>query len=209
MINHDYANLVCMPVLGSLCVAACLGVIPCNFVLGVLLAYMVLDVGTPCIACLHPITPHNTVWIAAVPTCVPKAPLILVHHVVTITLTIIALCYLERIGFWACLDGTVEVNTFFLIARRTFPIKSWQPLFDKLYWVTWVPLRLFMYVEGATCCVVTRLRATGTHTYCTRSLYNCRMTWCWCRCSTHVRRFWWYVCTSTLCCLMHMAHTGL
>lgn len=117
-----------------------------------LLVYMLIDFGTGCykphslvpqttISCVH-LPP--TVWIAAIPTCVPKAPLILLHHVITTAMIVIALCNLERIGFYASLDGTVELNTFFLIARRTFPIKSWQPFFDTLYWATWVPLRLLM-----------------------------------------------------------------
>lgn len=87
----------------------------------------------------------RTVWIAAVPTCVPKAPLILTHHVFTAVLLLVALSHLDRFGYYGALDGMVEINTFFLVARRTFPVKSLQPLFAALYWATYPLFRLFMY----------------------------------------------------------------
>lgn len=130
VVQHDLANLVILPVVGALCTAAYFEQLPYTVPMAVMLVYIIIDFA----------------WIAAVPTCVPKAPLILTHHVFTAVLLLIALYDIQRFGYYGVLDGMVEVNTFFLVARRTFPVKAVQPVFGVLYWATYPLFRLFMYV---------------------------------------------------------------
>lgn len=84
VIQHDYANLIVLPVVGSLCTAAYFQVLPYAVPMATMLAYIIVDF----------------VWIAAVPTCVPKAPLILTHHVFTAVLLLVALSDLGRFGYY-------------------------------------------------------------------------------------------------------------
>lgn len=64
------------------------------------------------------------------------------------------------------LDGMVELNTFFLVARRTFPIKAPQPIFAALYWATYPIFRLFMYALCLSCHGGTgRMQALSVHSH--------------------------------------------
>ena len=44
---------------------------------------------------------------------------------------------------YTCLDGLTEINTFFMVLRRQSSFA--RATMHKLYWATYVPLRLLMY----------------------------------------------------------------
>lgn len=161
VVVHDYANMFILPLVGGMCMASYFQLIPHSIPMWTMLIYIVFDFGTQMgldrlqgteatitkHTHLHP----HTAWIATIPSCVPKASLILVHHVFTAVLLLVALRYIERFGKYGAMDGMVELNTFFLVARRSLPVKSLQPLCNVLYWATYPMFRLFMYVDVSGC----------------------------------------------------------
>lgn len=44
-----------------------------------------------------------------------------------------------------CVDGIVELNTLFLIARRCAPWRPVRTLCSWLYWGSFIPLRCILY----------------------------------------------------------------
>jgi len=77
------------------------------------------------------------IWILAVKNAVPRLRfLIRLHHVATLLLLSIPLRAPEKYGLFTSWAGVVEVNTFFLIARRQIKHPFWQPLFGDLFWWT-------------------------------------------------------------------------
>jgi hypothetical protein len=126
---HDLANLALLPALGTLVLAGLAGAADLLLVTRAFFLYILLDL----------------CWIAAVPRAVPSLPgAILAHHAVTLALLAFPLREPAKFGVYTCLDGLVEVNTFFLIARRQSPVRVRAPL-TWLYWATFVPLRLGLY----------------------------------------------------------------
>ena len=85
----------------------------------------------------------DLVWIWLDPGCLPSMPgTIMVHHVVTVLLLLFPVRH-EGFHHLTCLDAIVELNTFFLIARRQFP--ACRGFMHWAYWVTFFPLRMVLY----------------------------------------------------------------
>jgi len=97
------------------------------------------------------------VWVLLVPNCV-KSPIVIVqHHVVTMLYLLIPFYYPQhRWCMGACMS--VEINTWFLIARRVFNKQGFPPWIIDLsfvsirlkfisicFYVTWFSIRVFLY----------------------------------------------------------------
>lgn len=124
---HDQTNLVCLPILCALCVAGLADLVDCWAITVAFTLYIVVDL----------------LWILIVPESLPRFPLIItVHHVITLALLSHPLRYPVDAHF-TCLDGLVEISTFFLIARR-----HCKGLLSKacnwLYWGTTIALRFML-----------------------------------------------------------------
>ncbi|KAL4438481.1 hypothetical protein ABPG77_000129 [Micractinium sp. CCAP 211/92] len=126
-IIHDQVNLLLLPILGGLTIAGLTGHVAAELVTHLFLGYVLLDMA----------------WVLVIPDAVPSLPgVILLHHFVTACLLCIPLRY-PHLHRYTCIDGLVELNTFFLIARR-----QWKPLrkfFSLAYWGSFVPMRLVVY----------------------------------------------------------------
>lgn len=124
---HDKANLLLLPILGSLTAAGLLGYADPAKVTILFTWYILADFA----------------WILVEPSAVPSLPnVILLHHVVTFILLCFPLKY-NHLALFTCWDGICEINTFFLIARRQW--KSYRRPLSFLYWATFFPLRIFLY----------------------------------------------------------------
>lgn len=124
---HDQANLFLLPILGSLAILGLLGFVDPVKVTLAFTWYIVADF----------------VWVVVQPEAVPSLPsIILVHHATTFVLLLFPLRH-PQLGTFTCWDGLVEINTFFLIARRQ--LRTGRQLFRCLYWATFLPLRLALY----------------------------------------------------------------
>lgn len=85
----------------------------------------------------------DLVWLWLRPTAVPSlANIILAHHVVTLLLLTFPLRH-KQFGTFTCWDGLTELNTWFMIVRRTWG--RHRELMNNLYWLTFIPQRLIMY----------------------------------------------------------------
>lgn len=89
----------------------------------------------------------DTVWVILVPSCVIANPnLIIIHHFVTLVMTVVPIVHYKLFGwhFGACI--LVELNTFFLIARRNLTKGTFLYIVsDVFFYVTWVGLRLLLF----------------------------------------------------------------
>lgn len=99
----------------------------------------------------------DLVWILVIPSCVKSPLTIFQHHVCTMLYLYIP--YVVRDYRWcmgACM--IVEVNTWFLIARRVFNKQGFEPwiidlsffsirikLISILFYATWIPIRCVLY----------------------------------------------------------------
>eukprot|EP00793_Prasinoderma_coloniale_P005463 PRCOL_00004871-RA len=130
--NHDMMNLYILPWLATASVfGACGAELVPNLVLScIFLAYIVFDF----------------IWICLQPQCVPKAPLVLVHHVVTALLILHPVRFPEH-GLYTCYDGLVEINTVILTFKRTvrFQHRGAKALVTFLHWSTFIALRMIAY----------------------------------------------------------------
>jgi hypothetical protein len=96
-------------------------------------------------------------WIVCVPSCVMSPITIIQHHVCTLVYLYIPYAIKEyRWGMGACM--IVEINTWFLIARRVFNKQGFEPwiidlsfvsirikLISILFYATWIPIRCILY----------------------------------------------------------------
>lgn len=96
-------------------------------------------------------------WVLIVPNCVKSPMVIIQHHVVTMLYLLIP--YLRPQSRWcmgACMS--VEINTWFLIARRVFNKQGFPPwiidlsfvsirlkLISVCFYITWFSIRVFLY----------------------------------------------------------------
>jgi len=103
----------------------------------------------------------DLLWIWRVPTCVKSPGIIRLHHIAVLLFLIIPYYHPPvRYCMGACL--TVELNTWFLIARRVFnkqgfppwtvlEVSSWSPwsirvkVISIAFYVTWIGIRCFLY----------------------------------------------------------------
>jgi hypothetical protein len=124
---HDRVNLVCLAVLSALCLGGLADWLDCWQVTVIFTGYIVLDL----------------LWILIVPESLPRHPqIITVHHLVTLALLSHPLLVPQDARF-TCLDGLVELSTFFMIARRHCAGRL-SALCNALYWVSTVGLRFVL-----------------------------------------------------------------
>ena len=83
----------------------------------------------------------DILWLILVPRSVHSPVMIILHHIVSL-LGWIAPHFDHNMRPWAAAAVTVELNTFFLIARRNFPPKF---ILDLGFVFTWILLRLVVY----------------------------------------------------------------
>lgn len=124
---HDRVNLLALPVLGTLAAAGLFGLYSATKVTNMFVMYIVAD----------------ALWIWVEPDALPSLPqVVMAHHLVTIVLLLFPLRHPEFAHF-TCWDGIVEINTFFLIARRQW--KAQRKFMNYCYWATFLPMRLVLY----------------------------------------------------------------
>lgn len=101
----------------------------------------------------------DVLWVVVVPSCVASPSVIVGHHVATLLYLLVPYLYPEYGWLMgACLS--VELNTWFLIARRVFNRDGRQPLtlsastpggpihiklISVCFYITWVVIRLLVY----------------------------------------------------------------
>lgn len=83
----------------------------------------------------------DILWLLYSPNCVASPILIILHHLVSIAGWLTP-AFDVRIRPWTAVAVSVEINTFFLIARRNFPPHM---LLDSAFLVSWVVLRCGVY----------------------------------------------------------------
>jgi hypothetical protein len=99
---HDALNIPLVGALSSMCIAGLTGAMDAHLVTKIFITYIAID----------------TTWIAFSPSAVPRyAWAIVIHHVLTFMILLHPLRFPEH-AIETCRDGIVELNTFFLIARR-------------------------------------------------------------------------------------------
>lgn len=126
-IVHDAINLGLLPIIAAMTVAGLTGHMDPALTTYAFMAYIVADF----------------VWVCLQPDAVPSLPsVILLHHAVTFVLLCAPLRH-PHLHWYTCVDGLVELNTFFLIARRQW--RTQRKLFSWLYWGSFFPLRMLLY----------------------------------------------------------------
>ena len=124
---HDQANLLCLPILCGLCFAGLADLVDCWNITLVFTVYIVLDL----------------LWILVVPESLPRYPgIITVHHLITLALLSHPLRHPQDARF-TCLDGLVELSTFFMIARRHCS-GALSRAANAAYWASTVGLRFML-----------------------------------------------------------------
>jgi hypothetical protein len=124
---HDRVNLICLPILAAMSAAGLLGLYSPEKVTNMFVMYIVADF----------------CWLYFEPEAIPSLHgVIYFHHFITLLLLLFPLVHKEFSSF-TCLDGLTELNTFFMIARRCW--SSQRLLMHRMYWITYVPLRLILY----------------------------------------------------------------
>ncbi|PSC73950.1 GTP-binding chloroplastic [Micractinium conductrix] len=127
VIMHDRANLLALPVIGTLVLAGLFGWCDTMLVTKAFILYIAVDF----------------FWVLLEPKAVPSKPrIILWHHFITFLLLQLPLRH-PQLGLYTCMDGLVEWNTLLLIARRQFP--RWYRPLNAVYWVTFYPVRVVLF----------------------------------------------------------------
>lgn len=125
--RHDYFNLAVLPIV---CAATIYYLsVDCSLYMvqyHVFLWYMVFD----------------TVWLVLVPNSVASPGTIIAHHAVCLVGWNIPVFFDYRYAELLSLGPLVEINTWFLIARRNF---KGVHVLNLLFHTTWVALRMIMY----------------------------------------------------------------
>ncbi|EFN53634.1 expressed protein [Chlorella variabilis] len=128
-IVHDWVNLVLVPIIAAMTMAGLVGLIDPALVTYAFIAYVAGDF----------------VWVFLQPEAVPSLPtVILAHHAVTCVLLCVPLKR-PHLHWYTCVDGLVELNTFFLIARRQFRSRTTRKVFSWLYWASFLSMRMVLY----------------------------------------------------------------
>lgn len=84
----------------------------------------------------------DTIWVAMYPQSVASPPTIIFHHLVCLVGWIVPHFSDPSLSRWTSLGLVVEINTFFLIARRYF---GRTVLLQVLFYLTWVLFRLILF----------------------------------------------------------------
>ncbi len=131
--QHDLFNLIVLP-----------------FILFVNIRYLVLEDG-------HLLKPYcywdqfvvfflyiliDTIWLIYKPRSVPSPKVIIAHHSICLIGWSLPAFYSRLYAEWISYGVLVELNTWFLIARRNYKSIS---LFSYAFYITWIVLRLFMF----------------------------------------------------------------
>ena len=99
---HDALNVPLVGGLAIMCILGLLGLMDAHLITKIFISYIAVD----------------TIWIVLSPSAVPRfAWAIVLHHVLTFLILLHPLRFPEH-AIETCRDGIVELNTFFLIARR-------------------------------------------------------------------------------------------
>ena len=99
---HDALNVPLVGGLAIMCILGLLGAMDAHLITKIFITYIAVD----------------TIWIVVSPSAVPRfAWAIVLHHTLTFLILLHPLRYPEH-AIETCRDGIVELNTFFLIARR-------------------------------------------------------------------------------------------
>lgn len=92
----------------------------------------------------------DLLWVASVPHCVKSPGMIIKHHIVAIAYLSAPVLWPEYRWFMgACLS--VEINTWFLIARRVVlkrkeELPNWVPfVVSQANYISWIIIRCFIY----------------------------------------------------------------
>ena len=142
--QHDYANLVALPVLSGLTFAA-LRTERAHLPLAtLLLAYMALD----------------ALWMVVQPSVVKAPAVLLWHHAVAASLILHALVHPPHRRYVPWMS-VVELNTFFLVLRRHLR-RRWV---EACFVLSWVVIRVcwFPYLPLHFMCLVPEPWPAGTH----------------------------------------------
>merc|ERR1712211_122277 len=87
----------------------------------------------------------DMLWVAVFPKCVKSQTTILVHHGVTLLYMGIPM-YNPATRYAMCVCILVEINTWFLIMRRTSVAKGpLKPFIVIPFYVSWVVIRCMVY----------------------------------------------------------------
>lgn len=84
----------------------------------------------------------DTIWLIIKPQSVASPNFIIGHHFVTAAAWIFAYVDGDNLWEWGLIGPLVEINTWFLLARRTF---GRSPIIESLFYTSWVGLRLIVY----------------------------------------------------------------
>jgi hypothetical protein len=100
----------------------------------------------------------DLVWVLLIPNCVKSPKAIINHHIAVLLYLIIPKMY-PGFNFLLAILVSVEINTWFLIARRVFNKQGFKPLFLKIplvctveikflsicFYITWFAIRVVLY----------------------------------------------------------------
>jgi hypothetical protein len=123
---HDEFNLFALPLI---CIINCLylqyqGIFSIlNFI--IFLLYIIIDI----------------IWLVLKPESVQSPSTIIYHHIICIFGWFIPI-FEPDFSMWISMALLVEINTFFLIAKRFF---NHNAILTVLFWFSWVLFRVIMY----------------------------------------------------------------
>lgn len=124
---HDQFNLYVLPVLGLMALLGVLGLVDGMKTTAVFTLYILVDIA----------------WLLLQPDAVPAMPhVIIFHHLIVLVLLAYPMRY-PHFAIFCNWDGLVEINTFFLIAKRQ--VKDWRWLYTPLFWISFFPTRFLIH----------------------------------------------------------------
>lgn len=100
----------------------------------------------------------DLVWIMAIPQCVRSPKTIIIHHIAVLLYLILPTLY-PRLNFIMAILVSVEMNTWFTIARRVFNKQRFKPFIVQLpflpiieikflslcFYISWFAIRVILY----------------------------------------------------------------
>ena len=127
--RHDFANLFCLPIISIMDILYILFSDGDDLFFWVLyitfFAYLILDI----------------IWILVKPNSVGSPVFVLIHHLICAIAWPLQLLE-PKFSYWISLALLVEINTFFITARRYY---HKYIILDIFFWITWILFRLIMY----------------------------------------------------------------
>lgn len=125
--RHDILNLVSIPIIVGLNINVFLNwdVLTFAFYIKAFILYCFID----------------TVWLILKPKSVASPTTIFYHHIATIAGLVAVLNVGPEFIIIGAAGGLIEINTFFLIARRNYQSSA---ILNALFFASWVIIRLFL-----------------------------------------------------------------